>query len=368
MATVRGGNGAAAGWPGRRWLAVGIGALAGCGLLSLVLYATQCGEPLAVLGSGLAIVAAAALSGGSLGFLFGIPRAVAADSRDAAPGAGGTGRVPYAANTNLEQVSDWLTKLLIGAGLTQLGTIDRTVRSLLDALSPSLGGRPDSKAFAAAMILAFLVLGFLVGWLLTRLLLASALSNADHQALQAFVNAEGLSGVGDVEAADQLRARAMETLGLPTAEAARYDSIRQSQPRSIARTARMQAMVDAARESAPSTGLTAHQIAEFFGGGGEGQRTYALALMQGDPALVTWHCVLDAIEHSRSAFEQFQALEAARSALNRLPVEHRTGLRRVLEAQLRDGRISRSTQRRQVAEEILAALDRPTARAGTEPR
>ncbi|MQS16887.1 hypothetical protein F7Q99_33045 [Streptomyces kaniharaensis] len=374
MAVVRGGSGSRGGWPVRRWAAVGIGASAGFGLLSLLLYATQCGEPLAVLGSGLAVAAAAAVGGGSVGFLFGIPRAVAAEGHDAAGTQGALGgaapaaRPTYTANTNLEQVSDWLTKLLIGAGLTQLGAVGDAARSMLDALAPSLGGRPDSRTFAAALVLDFLVLGFLTGWLLTRLLLASALSHADRQALESFVTAQNLSDTGDVEGADRYRARAMEALGLPVAEAERYDGIRRTQPSGPPRTATMQALVDAARQSAASTGLTADQVADFFAAGGEGQRIYALALMQGDPSLVTWTCVFDAIEHSRSAFEQFQALVAARTAVHRLPAVEHAMLRRTLEAQLHGGWISRSVQRRHMTEDILAALAHPAgARPAAEP-
>src|SRR5271166_176498 len=50
-----------------------------------------------------------------LGLVFGVPRARSEFI------AGATER--YAANSNLEQISDWLTKLLVGAGLVQLTSV-----------------------------------------------------------------------------------------------------------------------------------------------------------------------------------------------------------------------------------------------------
>lgn len=56
---------------------------------------------------------AAWLAGGVLGFLFGVPRF------QSSPGGGAAGLASsFIPNTNLEQVSDWLTKIIIGATLT----------------------------------------------------------------------------------------------------------------------------------------------------------------------------------------------------------------------------------------------------------
>lgn len=61
------------------------------------------------------------LAGGALGFLFGIPKSVQGAS--VATAEGKTRAQPAYAqrvNTSLEEVSDWLTKLLLGIGLVQL--------------------------------------------------------------------------------------------------------------------------------------------------------------------------------------------------------------------------------------------------------
>ena len=80
----------------------------------------------AVLGTNLVIAAASAAIGAVIGFIFGIPRVLDAASRVAVANAVGRqtdGKAVFAVNTNLEKVSDWLTTLLIGATLVQIGSI-----------------------------------------------------------------------------------------------------------------------------------------------------------------------------------------------------------------------------------------------------
>ena len=76
---------------------------------------------------GLGMLSAAALiAGGFFGFLFGIPRYLATP-----------GPMQVQPNTNLEQISDWLTKVLVGVGLTQIGKIYNSVQGISDALRPT---------------------------------------------------------------------------------------------------------------------------------------------------------------------------------------------------------------------------------------
>ncbi|MFF4734983.1 hypothetical protein ACFY2W_03645 [Streptomyces sp. NPDC001262] len=330
-------------------------ALAGTGVLSLVLYASRCREPVAVMGAGLLVTGAVAVVGAGLGFLFGVPRALATQREDGDPP--GEPRPTYAANTNLEQVSDWLTKLLIGAGLTQLGTLASLFKRLCKDLAPSFGARTDSAVFAGALVVEFLILGFLSGWLVTRLLLAPALSEADSKALTSFVEAQRLSDRGEHDEADTLRALALEQLQAPLREAQRYDDLRRRLPSGTNRTTQMQALVDAARTSAPQSGLLPEQVREFFDRGGDGGRVYALALMQGVPDAAYLDAVLDAVERSRSAFEQHQALVAAESMIPHLAQPDRNRLAAVLRAHLDPGGfLAQSRGRRLLAERILQAL------------
>jgi len=128
-----------------------------------------------------AVGAAAFGIGALLGFVFGIPRSLTSET--APIGAPKGGEVDptapqYQPNTNLEQVSDWLTKILIGIGLAQAGDIVKGFADLVDGLKPALGDTAAAHAFAGAEIIYFLIAGFLCSYLLARLRLQSELEDA----------------------------------------------------------------------------------------------------------------------------------------------------------------------------------------------
>ena len=133
-----------------------------------------------------ALVACCAFAtGGLLGFLFGIPRSLSGDpGRPSASGNGSeSGEAPartgYESNTNLEQISDWLTKILVGVGLVQFGKLATTARDLGTALAPAFGGAPSSEAVALATSLLYAVTGFLIVYLATRVYLPRVFHQAD---------------------------------------------------------------------------------------------------------------------------------------------------------------------------------------------
>lgn len=106
------------------------------------------------------LIAGAPLAVGLLvGFVFGIPRVQSS----------GAGAV-YQPNTNLEQVSDWLTKLLIGVGLTQMTSLPAAVESMAELGAQGVG-KGSSEGVIAAILLFFAIAGFLVGYNVTRLVL-----------------------------------------------------------------------------------------------------------------------------------------------------------------------------------------------------
>jgi len=125
-----------------------------------------------------ALVAAGAfVAGGLLGFLFGIPRSLAGpEGADDKAGAG-----TYRPNTNLEQISDWLTKILVGVGLVQATTLARHAGDLVTFLGPALGGDALGESFAGATLVVFSVSGFLTFYLITRLYLGRAFASADRR-------------------------------------------------------------------------------------------------------------------------------------------------------------------------------------------
>lgn len=78
--------------------------------------------------------------GSLLGFLFGMPRSAVAASTNEENDSNSA--LPYRPSTNLEQVSDWLTKILIGVGLVELSQIGPTLASMGHIVAGSLQNPP----------------------------------------------------------------------------------------------------------------------------------------------------------------------------------------------------------------------------------
>jgi hypothetical protein len=161
------------------------------GIVCFALYALTVGsatDGASVFAVGCLIAIACLLVGVLLGFLFGIPRTLqqgdhlnnSASTADP-PSAKDTARRrrTYQVNTNLEEISDWLTKIIVGVGLTELRSVPRLLSALVAYFAPGLGLPPKARVVAAALIIFYLVCGFLAGYLITRLFLAGAFSRAD---------------------------------------------------------------------------------------------------------------------------------------------------------------------------------------------
>jgi hypothetical protein len=122
------------------------------------------------------------------------------------------------ANTNLEQISDWLTKILVGVGLTQFVPIVKAAGQLFTGLAPSFGGGEVGAAFAGGLVLYMVTYGFATGWLFTRLFLGRAMAAADRgaAALDLMEMAERAEQAGDEEAARTFRSQARDVLETTT--------------------------------------------------------------------------------------------------------------------------------------------------------
>jgi tetratricopeptide (TPR) repeat protein len=130
-----------------------------------------------------------------VGFLFGVPRVVedgtarspALDERARASAA----RHRLAVNTNLTQISDWLTKIIVGVGLVELKQIpdhlaragDYIGRALQPQATQANAETPSLAMYApvaASVVVFFTALGFLAGYLLTRMYFSPAFGRADE--------------------------------------------------------------------------------------------------------------------------------------------------------------------------------------------
>jgi hypothetical protein len=157
--------------------------------LALYFYAHSQAPSGEIFAVGLLTAVAAFAVGALLGFLFGIPRSVAKRSDPADGQNGKTGAAQnatadaavaasaaqrFAPNTNLEEISDWLTKILVGVGLVQIHNVSGAIEDLADGLAPSLGGDSQGFAVAVTLMVSFSITGFVSAYLYTRLRLQGA--------------------------------------------------------------------------------------------------------------------------------------------------------------------------------------------------
>jgi hypothetical protein len=173
----RGSDKDSSGWPS--WLTVSVFA----SIAFVIVHALSAGDFSSVLrniAAGLLLASAAGAVGVVIGFLFGIPRSLQRD--DAAQNADDPFQ-SVKANTNLEQISDWLTKIIVGVGLTQAGKIVLMVENLATRIGPLFAGQTAAtnatgsalvtntagSAFVLVVMVLFSIQGFLWGYLWARI-------------------------------------------------------------------------------------------------------------------------------------------------------------------------------------------------------
>jgi hypothetical protein len=134
------------------WFLPLTGAL-GVGVILVYTSQVPSGVRWSAFGTAVVIGGSAWFTGGIVGFLFGIPRTV----QGSAPPERAT---QYQGNTNLEQVSDWLTKIIVGIGLVQIGHIIPALSKFAESMKAPLGGLPSSAAFGLGLAISYALLGF----------------------------------------------------------------------------------------------------------------------------------------------------------------------------------------------------------------
>lgn len=156
-----------------KWSWPGVGVMAVSEAI-VTAYATQRVNGLITFAVLTGVSLGAASVGAAGGFLFGIPRSNAANSDTTATPA------RYQPNTNLEQVSDWLTKLLIGAALVQLARVGTELTRFGETLRPLVG--EPATVLVPSIVLINAIAAFALVYLWTRLYLLRQLSEADGDA------------------------------------------------------------------------------------------------------------------------------------------------------------------------------------------
>lgn len=158
------------------------------GLFALLLFTFTSASPfswtacLRLTGIGLLYAGAFFGVGALAGFLFGIPRSLQNKSknRDKSSESGEMGQPKYAANTNLEEISDWLTKIIVGLGLVNLKSVPELLKKTASYFAGSCG-KDVCEAVAMGVMIYFSVCGFFLGYLMTRLYLAGAFTRAEKE-------------------------------------------------------------------------------------------------------------------------------------------------------------------------------------------
>jgi hypothetical protein len=185
---------------GARWQAWLIVSLFAALFLLVVHCLAAAGYP-----NGLKVAAAAILVAGGagfvgllIGFLFGIPRSLQRDSIESDKNAA----EPFQSvkvNTNLEQISDWLTKIFVGVGLTQAKTIFDGVYAFAKKISglvtfPAAGTvtAEEGTGLVLVIIVLFSIQGFLQGYLWARIYLQQDFNELEQKAKRKPAYYEGL--------------------------------------------------------------------------------------------------------------------------------------------------------------------------------
>jgi len=273
------------------------------GLLSILGYAAS-GDPstfLRIASLGLLVGGGGFGAGTLLGFIFGVPRTGYSSARFGRDDKGADGdeaesrQSEYRGNTNLEQISDWLTKILVGVSLTQAHEIAVTVHRLVEFLAPAFVVSRDTasaKSFVLSLLVFAPICGFLLGYILTRIYFALALRQADV-ALSLAVFRPTID-----QQVDQLR-RTAGVPGLASAplEAQReqvgvlaqaYEQIWSSMPSGDERTQRMELVAAQMRTLALSAGDELLRV--LMSSISPGERLAAITILQVRPRpdMVDW--------------------------------------------------------------------------------
>lgn len=169
------------------------------------------------IGVGLAILLASFTVGALFGFLFSVPRVLArgAATEDPAGASGssaGPGRRLLETNSNLERISDWLSTLLLGAGLTQVSRAGEGLEAFGRFVARTAKGTGAAAAvlpvMAPMILLIGAALGFLAMYLYTRIEITRMLWLTERQldpldrGAQRAVAAQGIAAAGTVTIAN----------------------------------------------------------------------------------------------------------------------------------------------------------------------
>ena len=138
-------------------------------------------------------IAGSALALGCIGgFIFAIPKPIATSDNNLIKTQKG-----YISNDNFVQVSDWLTKIIVGVGLTKLTQIPGYMQHLGVYLGEALGGTRIGEVAVESIVIYFLICGFLLSYLWTRLYFGRMLEDAEETTTRVTISATEIKNSSD---------------------------------------------------------------------------------------------------------------------------------------------------------------------------
>lgn len=372
-----------------RWTRDAFLLIAMTGLAAIFIYSLQWEPPgfARIFGSGLMIAVASLTVGICLGFLFGIPRSLQNVQAPPAAGAAAADSTPatLGPNTNLEQISDWLTKIIVGLGLINLDKLPRKIDTLLVRLAPSLA---NDKGFVLAVVTGYGICGFMLGYLLTRLYLTRAFALADraqsqeigrlvettgeHKALDptataaerkdqsAPAAAAAIAPVSDnerVAAQDVAKLAKSESLEQRRARvvalAKEYEDIRDSMTASDDRTRRLEVVASKMR----ALSLACYDLLPVLAASpSRGHRLAAVSFLEVKPSLQYVDWLADRVAEEKP-FIGYHAAWALRYAGNKLPPSDLSNVKKAIETALAALGTALASDRGRVLQEALKEVN-----------
>jgi hypothetical protein len=124
------------------------------------------------------ITVSATIFGGIVGFIFAIPNVNQEKNENSV---NLNSRKNYTINSNLNQVSDWLTKIIIGATLINFKEITKSLYKYSLDVDTQLGSIYIKQSVVALVIIGFSAFGFLAGYMITRIIWSPAFVRADSE-------------------------------------------------------------------------------------------------------------------------------------------------------------------------------------------
>jgi hypothetical protein len=119
----------------------------------------------------LSVLGAFYLGGCAIGFLFAIPKSV---QRTQFSNVESVQKGMYNDNTNLEEISDWLTKIIVGVSLTQFNQLRIYLQSAAEGIgaaikSGTINSSQDFYVFSYCIIVFYAIAGMIIGYMWSRI-------------------------------------------------------------------------------------------------------------------------------------------------------------------------------------------------------